>query len=259
MPPRPANPGTPSSQPAQASNSSNGSTANGSSGTADRNSVIRDYLDRRGFSRTIAALDAEVAAEAGNGSTATGPVTRAQQTADEYAARNAPAAVAKSEDALRHWRASIDFSAWETGLQGLYHFVHGSLDIHRAELLPILLPVFVHIYLDLVLGGEDLRTQADSLFNKYSKEHEYSNAPLMQHLQGLRLPAHVFESEWATRWRSDRYLMPLSERGWGLLNGWLQGAGFLSLDNRANLDRGRDKVLAIINERIKIQGMSLVT
>ena len=191
MPPRPANPGTPSSQPAQASNSSNGSTANGSSGTADRNSVIRDYLDRRGFSRTIAALDAEVAAEAGNGSTATGPVTRAQQTADEYAARNAPAAVAKSEDALRHWRASIDFSAWETGLQGLYHFVHGSLDIHRAELLPILLPVFVHIYLDLVLGGEDLRTQADSLFNKYSKEHEYSNAPLMQHLQGLRLPAHV--------------------------------------------------------------------
>jgi len=251
MPPRvPANFSAP--QP----NLNQASTPSSSQGTAvssDKNAVIRDYLERRGYSKTLAALNADVTAE--EAAQASGPTTRAQQTADDFASRNAPTAVAKSDEALRHWRASIDFSAWETGLSGLYHFVHGSLDIHRAELLPILLPVFVHIYLDLVLGGEDLRAQADSLFQKYSQEHEIGHSQLMQHLHGLRLPAHVFESELATRWRSDRYLMPLSERGWGLLNGWLQGAGFLSLDNRANLDRGRDKVLAIINERIKIQGM----
>lgn len=49
--------------------------------------------------------------------------------------------------------------------------------------------------------------------------------------------------------------MRLSERGWGLLLGWLQGGG-LQGANEGTEGRGRDRVLAIINERVKVDGAS---
>lgn len=44
----------------------------------------------------------------------------------------------------------------------------------------------------------------------------------------------------------------MSERGWGLVNGWLQGGG-LAGSIEGTEARGRDRVLAIINERVKLE------
>lgn len=68
------------------------------------------------------------------------------------------------------------------------------------------------------------------------------------------MPTHVTESDEATRWRTERYHVKLSERGWGLLLGWLQGGG-LAGSIEGSEGRGRDRVLAIINERVKVDGM----
>ena len=72
-------------------------------------------------------------------------------------------------------------------------------------------------------------------------------------LSSIRLASHVSESEEATRWRHERYGVRLSERGWGLLLGWLQGGG-LAGSIEGTEARGRDRVLAIINERVKVDG-----
>jgi transcription initiation factor TFIID subunit 5 len=74
-------------------------------------------------------------------------------------------------------------------------------------------------------------------------------------LAAIRLAAHVSESEEGTRWRQERYNVRLSERGWGLLLGWLQGGG-LAGSIEGTEARGRDRVLAIINERVKVEGES---
>jgi transcription initiation factor TFIID subunit 5 len=72
-------------------------------------------------------------------------------------------------------------------------------------------------------------------------------------LSAIRNASHVGESEEATRWRQERYNVRLSERGWGLLLGWLQGGG-LAGSIEGTEARGRDRVLAIINERVKVDG-----
>lgn len=72
-------------------------------------------------------------------------------------------------------------------------------------------------------------------------------------LSSIRLPEHVNEAEAASRWRSERYNLRISERGWGLLLGWLQGGGIAGSIEGTD-SRGRDRVLAIINERVKVDG-----
>ena len=220
-----------------------------------------NYLHRRGFARAAAAMEAELAVKSGAAPASSLAAIPRPVNADEFANRNQPSKDPKNDSTLAAWRASIDSSAWQNGMSGLTHFVLGSLDIHRAELLPVLLPVLVHIYLDLVLAGSDaLRSTADAILAQFGPDHEQSHPALMSTLRALRLPEHVTESEEATRWRQERYLLPLSERGWGLLQGWLQGGGLFesaakgSAGASGSMDKGRDKVLAIINEHLKIDG-----
>lgn len=125
-----------------------------------------------------------------------------------------------------------------------------SLDIHRPELVPMLLPVFVHSYLDLVLVGS--REAADHFITRFGPTHAASDPSLVRTLQSLRLASHVSESEQAKRWRSEMYTIRLSERGWNLLLGWLQGGG-LGTSTEGTETRGKDRVLAIINERVKVE------
>ncbi|SCV69766.1 BQ2448_1160 [Microbotryum intermedium] len=145
-----------------------------------------------------------------------------------------------------------DPPSWEKGYEGLTAFVHNSLDIHRPELQPILLPLFVHSYLDLVLVG--YREAADQFMHRFGPHHTPSDPHVVRMLSSIRNADHVKESEEATRWRKESYNIRLSERGWGLLLGWLQGGG-LALSLEGTESRGRDRVLAIINERVKVDAM----
>ncbi|SCZ89531.1 BZ3500_MvSof-1268-A1-R1_Chr9g10444 [Microbotryum saponariae] len=184
---------------------------------------------------------------------------------DDFAHRNAPSQPTSRaqtggaagerrgpDQAVAAGQMLADPPSWEKGYEGLTAFVHNSLDIHRPELQPILLPLFVHAYLDLVLVG--YRKAADQFMNRFGPHHTPSDPHVVRMLSSIRNADHVKESEEATRWRKESYNIRLSERGWGLLLGWLQGGG-LALSLEGTESRGRDRVLAIINERVKVDAM----
>ncbi|KAM0748491.1 WD40 repeat-like protein [Meredithblackwellia eburnea MCA 4105] len=219
--------------------------------------TIIDYLERHGHSRTVAQLRLDLTPENG-GSAAGGGRTVGL---DEFADKNAPlapkgAAAGPGQQARRREGAGgqllLDPPSWEKGYDGMRNFVENSLDIHRPELHPILLPLFVHSYLDLVLVN--YRDAANDFLARFSPDHEASDPHIVRMLSSIRLPEHVSESEEATRWRQERYCVRLSERGWGLLLGWLQGGG-LAGSIEGTEARGRDRVLAIINERVKVDAI----
>ncbi|GAA5837820.1 hypothetical protein JCM11251_004669, partial [Rhodosporidiobolus azoricus] len=246
--------------------------------------AILDYLTKRGHHKAALALTTDLegsaATTAAGGAAAAGaagssrPASPAPGAAagggksvglDDFAERNAPSAPRggaggagagpgqrrRMDESVARGQMLADPPSWEKGYEGLRAFVENSLDIHRPELHPLLLPLFVHSYLDLVLVG--YRDAADSFLARFSPDHAAMYPSLIRLLSSLRLPQHVSENQVALRWRQERYHVRLSERGWGLLLGWLQGGGVIGSEGTEG--RGRDRVLAIINERVKVDAV----
>lgn len=229
--------------------------------------AILDYLAKRGHHKAALALQHDL-----DGGNQPQPQPHGQGKAvglDDFAERNAPSAPRQTptptatpapgggggrrrmDQSVAPGQMLADPPSWERGYSGLRTFVENSLDIHRPELGPLLLPLFVHSYLDLVLIG--CRDAADHFLKRFASDHDAQYPTLVRWLASLRNPTHVAENETAKRWRSERYHVRLSERGWGLLLGWLQGGG-LAGSTEGTEGRGRDRVLAIINERVKVDG-----
>lgn len=266
----------------------------GAQSTPDANyRAILDYLAKRGHHKAALALSADLDQAANpsrQGSPAAAPPAAGAPQGggkavplDDFAERNAPSAPRQPSaqppgaaaagapqgsatpappqpQARRRMDQSVapghmlaDPPSWDKGYHGLRTFVENSLDIHRPELSPLLLPLFVHSYLDLVLVG--YRDAADHFLARFAPDHQPLYPGLVRLLASLRLATHVAENEQAMRWRHERYHVRLSERGWGLLLGWLQGGG-LHGASEGTEGRGRDRVLAIINERVKVDGAS---
>lgn len=92
-----------------------------------------------------------------------------------------------------------------------------------------------------------------NMMPRFARDHTTTDPHIVRMLSAIRLPHHVNEAEEVTRWRTQRYNVRLSERGWGLVLGWVQGGG-LAGSIEGTDSRGRDRVLAIINERVKVEG-----
>ncbi|GAA5987669.1 hypothetical protein JCM10908_007161 [Rhodotorula pacifica] len=242
--------------------------------------AILDYLSKRGHHKAALALQSDLDGSSPATSAAAGGGKAVGL--EDFAERNAPSAPRAGSNAppppgagtpgppppppqaqaaagRRRMDQSVapgqmlaDPPSWERGYEGIRSFVENSLDIHRPELAPLLLPLFVHSYLDLVLVG--CREAADHFLKRFAPDHEPFYPALVRLLASLRNPNHVAENESAKRWRSERYHVRLSERGWGLLLGWLQGGG-LAGSTEGTEGRGRDRVLAIINERVKVDAV----
>ncbi|KAG0665146.1 Transcription initiation factor TFIID subunit 5 [Rhodotorula mucilaginosa] len=225
--------------------------------------AILDYLAKRGHHKAALALQSDL--DGGNQAQAQGQGKAVGL--EDFAERNAPSAPRgastptptpagggrrRMDQSVAPGQMLADPPSWERGYQGLRTFVENSLDIHRPELFPLLLPLFVHAYLDLVLIG--CRDAADHFLKRFAPDHDAQYPTLVRWLASLRNPTHVAENETAKRWRSERYHVRLSERGWGLLLGWLQGGG-LAGSTEGTEGRGRDRVLAIINERVKVDAV----
>ncbi|GAA5977148.1 hypothetical protein JCM5350_003236 [Sporobolomyces pararoseus] len=245
--------------------------------------AILEYLTKRGHHKAALALTADLDPSSNNNSSgASNPASPAASASgggksvglEDFAERNAPTQPRSNsnqqqgsttgggqtpqnqrrrpDQSVAPAQILVDPPSWEKGYHGLRTFVENSLDIHRPELLPLLLPLFVHSYLDLVLVG--YREAADHFFHRFSVDHHPQYSPLLRLLSSLRLPQHVSENESSLRWRQERYHVRLSERGWGLVLGWLQGGG-LAGSVEGTESRGRDRVLAIINERVKVDAV----
>lgn len=244
--------------------------------------AILDYLSKRGHHKAALALQSDLDgtnsanAAAGGGKAVglddfaernapsaprqgppgAGPPTAAAGAAQNAQPQPAQGARKRMDQSVAPGQMLADPPSWERGYDGIRTFVDNSLDIHRPELHPLLLPLFVHSYLDLVLVG--CRDAADHFLKRFARDHDAQYPQLVRLLASLRNPSHVAENESAKRWRNERYHVRLSERGWGLLLGWLQGGG-LAGSTEGTEGRGRDRVLAIINERVKVDGASAQT
>lgn len=222
---------TPAAVAGQAGNGANNNNNNNTNPVA-QNQIVMSFLERRGFSRSAQILNEELADQAA--------ALKAGISTDEFAARNRRPRV-------------VDAPAWESGFASLCQFVQGSLALHRNELQQTLWPIFVHVYLDLILAGEP--NLASRVLSKSGPEFRFQQSDMLRKLGSIKIADHVLQDAAIARWRHERYLVPLTERGWGLLQGWLQGGGLLESSGKKSSmgDRGRDRILAIINERLELK------
>lgn len=239
------------------------------------------YLRNRGFDRVEAAFKAELDALA-SGATPEQAAAAANTiggraptvSLEELAAKNAPRTLNdKDADPTNNTAAGGegdvfpedgDVSAAATqallldptdrarGFAMLKSWVQGSLDIYQPELLPILLPLFVHSFLDLVLMGHGPAAQA--LYTAHSSSFLPTHTALLSQIRSLALPSHIQSDPLAQRFRTERYVVKMSNTVFSLLLGWLTDG---SDESDAPSRRGREAMLKIINERCRIQVLKL--
>lgn len=260
-------------QAAAAAKSSDGGTMS----RMETASVV-EYLRSHGYAKALSALQAELEAATKGAPPAKAAEARDSQLGQtnvsmaELASKNVPrdprdkdAPDAGPSSALERAGAQallLDPTDTARGYGMIKSWCTGSLDIYQPELLPILLPLFVHSYMNLVDMG--LGSAAAELFSVHSSFFQPTHAPLLAHIRSLCLPSQIRSDELAQRFRTERYVLKMSLNVFGLLIGWLTDGtspvGFSGMGNAAAVDnmlepsrRGREAMLKIINEHCRIQ------
>lgn len=111
---------------------------------------------------------------------------------------------------------------YEAAYRSLRNWLDNSIDRYKRELQPILYPIFVHLYLELVNKG--FSTQAKRFFKTFSSDHRLEHGEDFASLSAISEPAHLQESELAQRFKSTKYGVRLSRYGFELLLDYLQSA-----------------------------------
>jgi transcription initiation factor TFIID subunit 5 len=148
------------------------------------------------------------------------------------------------------------------GFSKLRNWCEGSLEIYLPELQPLLLPLFVHSYLDLIDLG--FGAAASAFYTANSWTFLPQHAALLADLRFISLPSHVADDPIAQRFRSERFVIKMTSTVFSLLLGWLTdgsgpagGAGAgegVGDDGTGEHDRrAREAMLKIINERMRVQ------
>ncbi|KAJ6575037.1 TFIID and SAGA subunit [Mycena capillaripes] len=150
---------------------------------------------------------------------------------------------------------SLDPTDKQEGFRELEAWVDGSLDMYRPEFRPILFPIFVHFYLDLIQRG--LKEAAVKFYSSFASSLAPSHSTTLHHISTLLLPAHVQTDEVAQRFRDEKYVVRMSRSGFGLLVGWLTegvggeafgaGDGFTGEMGK----RGRVSVMRVVNNHLR--------
>lgn len=137
-------------------------------------------------------------------------------------------------------KESADPQAYEKSFGQLRKWVLDSMDFYRAELEPVLYPIFIHAFLDLVSKGH--RDQARAFLAAYKSDHTDMHAHDIARLAGLADAAHIQENALAQSYRTNRFGIVMSRYPFELLLGYLQDQGFML-------------ILRIVNQYLNIQGM----
>lgn len=165
--------------------------------------AILEYLTKRGHHKAALALTQDLGGGGDSPNSNSNPASPQPQQPggggksvglEDFAERNAPSRGTpqprrRPDQSVAPGQMLADPPSWEKGYNGLRQFVENvkfppstptlplshspfylqresvqSLDIHRPELHPLLLPLFVHSYLDLVLVN--YRDAADHFFQR---------------------------------------------------------------------------------------------
>lgn len=113
------------------------------------------------------------------------------------------------------------------------------------------------------------QSAAFSLYSLHSSALRPQHSSLLVHLRSITLEDHLATDDLVQRFRSERFVLKMSQTVFGLLLGWLTDgtgpiAGAGSAEGvggdgaEAPATRGRLAMLRIINERCRIEGMFAV-
>ncbi|KZT30672.1 TFIID and SAGA subunit [Neolentinus lepideus HHB14362 ss-1] len=150
---------------------------------------------------------------------------------------------------------SLDPTDKNEGFRELQAWVDGSLDMYRPEFRPMLFPVFVHFYLDLIQSG--FKEAAVKFFSEFSPSLAPAHNNILHHLSTLLLPAHIQNDDMAQRFQNEKYTVRMSRSGFDLLVGWLtEGIGGESMGAGEGFagekgKRGRSAVMRVVNNHLK--------
>lgn len=215
----------------------------------DTTKFVLDYLKRKGFSRT----EAEFRLESSNN---TPPASRS--STDIYGSSSGvqsgsnPAVAGSSgptvsrlflgkqntavtkdlreESKLEiNWRAYLALSEW----------TENSLDLYKPELRRVLYPVFVHLYLDLIVKG--MPTRAKAFFEEFAPSHAVLHTQDLQKLSMVSLPSHLTDNDLAKAFKSNKYSIRVSRTTFDLLVYFLHEIE----------ESGGSIIIRIINQYIK--------
>ncbi|KAF2574094.1 hypothetical protein F2Q70_00000400 [Brassica cretica] len=106
------------------------------------------------------------------------------------------------------------------------------------ELLRVMYPVFIHCYMDLV--GKGHTQEARSFFNSFRRDHEMIHLRDLQKLEGVLVPSHLEEMEFARSLRQSKVNIKICQYSYDLLLQYLHRTESTLM-------------LGIINEHINFQ------
>jgi hypothetical protein len=159
----------------------------------------------------------------------------------------------------------LDPSERVRGYEALKEWVEASLECWKPELRPLVFPVFVHVYLDLI--ATDFNQNARGFFNRHARDHVGLHAAPLRVLSKVgkkeQMVGNGAGEELVKRFRSEKYVVRMSRGAFGLLVGWLSSGGVEGEwdvggggAGGGGKERGKEAVRGVVNERIKIDGES---
>lgn len=98
-------------------------------------------------------------------------------------------------------------------------WIEDSLDLFKNDLLPLLYPIFVHIYLDLI--SQDEISAAKSFFAAHKSSFPEKSEEL-RILESINGPQHLHENALVTGFRTTKYFLVMGRYAYDLLINFLE-------------------------------------
>lgn len=105
----------------------------------------------------------------------------------------------------------------------LKYWIEDSLDLFKNDLLPLLYPLFIHIYFDLIQQNKP--EEAKKFFIKYAKDHENKKQEL-RCFESIYTSQHIHENNLAHTFRTSKYYLPMGRYAFDLLLNFLEENNF---------------------------------
>ncbi|SCW03602.1 LAFE_0G14092g1_1 [Lachancea fermentati] len=227
----------------------------GSFSAADLNRIVLEYLNKKGYHRTEAMLRTESSRtltpqnQQSPGTTATGSFPPPGQVASTQGARpvSNPMNVKRDNDGnLISQQANNSPEHYFLAYSMLKNWVDSSLDMYKPELIRIIYPIFIYVFLTLV--GKD-SIQARRFFDKFSVDYKAFHASEINKLFSVNSVDHIKENELAQGFQSNKYRVTISRTTLNLLLYFLN----------ENESVGGSLLISIINQNLSPNIVETIT
>lgn len=238
-----------------------GARPGGPFSASDLNRIVLEYLNKKGYHRTEAMLRAESGRtltpqnKQSPANTRTGklPDPRAMPLSAERNARPVSNPVPSKRDADDQTVVSVDQLKETTSPESyirayslLRNWTDSSLEFYKPELLHIIYPIFIYLFLSLVPKSP---LYARRFFDRFSPDFKISHGSEINRLFSVNSIDHIKENEVASAFQANRFRVTISRTTLNLLLYFLN----------ENEGVGGSLIISIINQHLEPNIVETVT